>query len=61
MDANEPMSLEQFRRWMSIVNIQMLQLILLQGDANKPEWFTAELTAEIQRRKHLEQLKRGMI
>ena len=45
------MTLEQFRGWMSLVNTQMLELILLQGDAGKPKWYTAELTAEIQRRR----------
>jgi hypothetical protein len=45
------MTLEQFRLWMTKVNTQMLELILLQGDAGKPEWYTAELTAEIQRRR----------
>lgn len=56
LDEPMTMSLEQFRGWMSKVNTHMLQLILLQGDANKPKWFTAELTAEIQIRKAREQL-----
>jgi hypothetical protein len=50
-------NLEQFRGWMSEVNTQMLELILLQGDAGKPEWYTAELTAEIQRRHTARKLK----
>lgn len=47
----EPMTMEQFRGWMKLLNTQMLEFILLQGDAHKPKWFTAELTAEIQQRR----------
>jgi hypothetical protein len=38
---------------MAIVNTQMLELILLQGDAGKPEWYTRVMTAEVQRRRAL--------
>jgi hypothetical protein len=46
-------TIEEFRAWMTKVNTMTLELILLHGDAGKPEWYTAELTAEIQRRRVL--------
>jgi hypothetical protein len=47
------MTIEELRHWMTKVSTQMLELILLQGDTGKPKWFTAEVEAEIRRRRTL--------
>lgn len=47
------MNEEEFRGWMVLVNTQMLELSLLQGDAEKPEWYMRVMTAEVQRRRAL--------
>jgi hypothetical protein len=45
------MTIEQLRGWMRLVNTMTLELILLEGDANRPDWYTQEMTQEVQRRK----------
>jgi hypothetical protein len=45
------MTIEELRGWMKLVNTQTLELILTMGDATTPEWFTQEMTAEVQRRR----------
>lgn len=45
------MTEEELQSWMKIVNTQTLELIILQADAGRPEWFTQIMTAEVQRRR----------
>lgn len=47
----DTMTVEELRGWMNLVNTMTLELILLEGDAGKPKWFTDEMTAEVQRRR----------
>lgn len=43
------MTVEDLREWMKLVNTQMLELMLTV--AKGPEWYTQEITAEVQRRR----------
>ena len=44
------MTEEELKLWMSKVNTQMLELILLHGTTGKPAWYTRLMTEEVQRR-----------
>jgi hypothetical protein len=43
------MTPKQLAEWMSHVNTRMLELILTVAD--KPEWYTQQVMAEVQRRR----------
>ena len=45
------MNEDDLRLWMSKVNTQMLELILLHGTAGELQWYTRLMTEEVQRRR----------
>lgn len=41
----------ELREWMKMVNTRTLELVLLLGDVDTPEWCTRAITVEVQRRR----------
>jgi hypothetical protein len=48
---------EELKAWMSKVNTQTLELILLSSSPGKPEWYSQAMASEIQKRKAAKKLK----
>lgn len=65
--AMTPEQKEELDGWMSKVNTQTLELILLQGASKEVQWYTQEMTNEIQRRRavrtcnNCKETKRGVV